>query len=246
MKKYLYTICLIVLLTGCGNKQINTNQAPSQETKQPQKETSKEVDKTTTAEKPQNKNTTVGEQKNCDTSKVIDKSRELIDGQNIYCVENNLVYHLNKIVENADVNSFEVLYVERGGGGIAKDKNHVYRSEEIMMDIDAKTFTRLERNYFKDKNNVYYYNFGFGKLDFLDVNTFEVLGGIHDTYVKDKNYVYHDPESLVKVESADPDTFTIVNQFYGKDKNNVYAGENILEGANPETFKADETKIINN
>ena len=197
----------MVLLAGCGNKQINTNQVPFQETKQPQKEASKELDKTTTAEKPQNKNTTVGEQKNCDTSKIIDKSKELVDGQKVYCVKDSKIYHNDIEVKNAGLDSFEVLYIERGNTGIAKDSNHVYRGDKIMADLDAKTFIRLERNYFKDKNNVYHYKFGFGKLDFLDVNSFEVLGGLEGSYVKDKNFVYQDLEALEKIESADPRTF---------------------------------------
>lgn len=244
MKKILFLSFLIIVITGCTNKQTNPNQTPSKNTISTEKETSKELNNTTVSEKPQNKN--IDEQEECDTSKITDKSRDVVGNQKTYCVKNNLVYYKNTKIDNADMDSFEVLFIGMGEDGIAKDKNHVYRGTDIMPDLDAKTFTRLERNYFKDKNNIYHYKFGFGKLDFLDVNSFEVLGGSEGSYVKDEDFVYQDLEALEKLEGADPDTFTVINQFYAKDKNHVYVGKEMLEGANPETFKAEGNKIINN
>lgn len=207
MKKILFLGFIIIIITGCANKQSNSNQIPFQDTTQAGQETSKELDETIVPKEPQNKSINIDEQEECDTSNITDKSKELVAGQKVYCVKDNQIYHNGVELKNADLDSFEVLYIERGNTGIAKDKNHIYRGINIMPDIDAKTFIRLERNYFKDKNSVYRYMFGFEKLNFLDVNSFEVLGGPEGSYVKDKNFVYQDIESLEKIKDADPKTF---------------------------------------
>ena len=109
-------------------------------------------------------------------------------GMSEYIKKDNAVYYFNesKKIEEADVNSFEVLGETES---YAKDKNNVYFWGKIIANADVKTFKIISEDingYSKDKNNVY---IGIQKIEGADPKTFEK---IKDTsyYFKDKNNLY--------------------------------------------------------
>ena len=99
--------------------------------------------------------------------------------------------------------------------------------------VDSKTFELFDywKNYFRDKNNVYYenelYKMGLKKIEGADRNSFEIL---NSEFSKDKNNVYYYGN---KMKGISPDGFEFVGNefifenredfiFFLKDKNNVY------------------------
>lgn len=144
-------------------------------------------------------------------------------------------------------------------GGVVID---VYDgSHNKVANLDTSTFTLVydKQNQFtgfaKDKEYVYAYGGDFDRLvlvpvDGVDPRTFESLSfGIdsHDSYFKDAKHVYIGSPIYINegfsylMQQADAATFQILyedalrNEF-GKDKNNVYYGSDIVTGADPATF----------
>ncbi|MBT4277421.1 DKNYY domain-containing protein [Candidatus Falkowbacteria bacterium] len=110
----------------------------------------------------------------------------------------------------------------------------------LLTDADANSFKILNDVYAKDNNNAY---IRVDKVDNIDLATFIVLEGY---YAKDKNKVYLAKPVLTGnmsanltpgiIEAADPNTFKVLPFDYSKDKNNVYVFDQIVEGADVETF----------
>lgn len=102
---------------------------------------------------------------------------------NGYYKDEKNVYYKNKIIKNADLETFRIF-----GSDYAKDINHVYLYGKIFKKADPETFTiskcphqtnikMYDSYYAEDKNNMYYMNkivkkyipqcgIGFSKLDF--------------------------------------------------------------------------------
>lgn len=153
-------------------------------------------------------------------------------GKVLYCTPVNglPMFHDEKEVVGADASSFKVFSFP-----YAKDKNHIYRHNEVIQACDPESFELIgsNKNYSKDKNAVFYAhqcisddpeNFelieaGLGKdrehiyrfghvVSGADVATFEVLG---NGYYRDKNKVYMDVryglDGVKVVDSADPNNF---------------------------------------
>ena len=147
-----------------------------------------------------------------------------------YKVNNNKVYYDDIILEDVDIQSFQILSLI-----YAKDKNSVYSFDQKLSDIDYQTFTicfiqnneRIPSNYTKDKNAVYYANV---KLE-ADIDSFIAL---ENYYGKDKNVVFFEDH---KLEYIDVKTFVsyeesrIINgiSYNAEDKNNYYSFGKIVK-----------------
>jgi hypothetical protein len=155
-----------------------------------------------------------------------------------YSKDSSHVYCRSGLFKEADAETFEY----SGSWHVwsyFKDKNHVYRGESIVDEIDdPATFQFLQNKiYAKDKNNVYYMVGGCAKIiKEADSETFEILG----CYAKDKNYIYYNDKSRKEVDYL---TAEYLGGQYLKDKNHVYypAGAFdpefvIVNSADPETF----------
>ncbi len=142
--------------------------------------------------------------------------------------KNNYYYH-GIILNNIDYNTFEVF-----NRTTAKDKNHVYYSNDpeldyniwkpVLAEADPETFEMITKIIYKDKNNLY---FGDELIEWVDVNTFEILkNDFHKYMYKDKNNIYFIPLQLgaefTKIEDADIESFIVLNTSYAKDKNNCF------------------------
>ena len=147
-----------------------------------------------------------------------------------YKVNNNKVYYDDIILEDVDIQSFQILSLI-----YAKDKNSVYSFDQKLSDIDYQTFTicfiqnneRIPSNYTKDKNAVYYANV---KLE-ADIDSFIAL---ENYYGKDKIVVFFEDH---KLEYIDVKTFVsyeesrIINgiSYNAEDKNNYYSFGKIVK-----------------
>ncbi|MFA6304739.1 MAG: DKNYY domain-containing protein [Patescibacteria group bacterium] len=126
----------------------------------------------------------------------------------------------------SDPKTFKALPV----AGFAKDKNNIYLGGKKLENIDYTTFSfvdevektislkaglAVEKEYFKDKNNVFYYYFEYDG----------------DKPKEMRGYI------VKKIEGADPASFVMVNNIFAKDKNHVYEYDQILSGIDGETFE---------
>jgi hypothetical protein len=128
-----------------------------------------------------------------------------------------------------DLESKELKQVEKGG---------MNQSETILNDI-----TQTDNNKIVIKEDgVYMGDFKLtvsanGEMQELDKNTFKQL---NEGYFQDKNGIYWNTgisSDLQKLEGADPETFKPLSVSFAKNKNNAYAGERIIEGADVKTFQ---------
>lgn len=149
-----------------------------------------------------------------------------------YTKDKNHVYlYRNQIIENADAKSFKVL-----GDRHAKDKNYIYHTGKIIEGADHNSFEEIDWDLSKDKNYVYH----FGTIvEGADPRSFEVLR-VYDqgSYAKDKKYIYgYSEESISKKEDMDLATFQLLEDGWGRDKNNLYNYETKIEGVDFKTLK---------
>lgn len=156
-----------------------------------------------------------------------------------------------KIVQDADVGSFEILQDYSSYEGYAKDKNHVYyranNSFSIVDEADPATFEALPYGLAKDEHNVYLsYSYGstFNPIvvavNGAEIKTFQMLS---DYYAKDKNHVYYTAVygKVGVIVGADSETFKLSSDgSYATDKSHVFLGstKSYLIGADPDTFRA--------
>lgn len=135
------------------------------------------------------------------------------DKNNVYYYYEIPVVYVVTILDDADPETFEVIYkagkYEIGKKDYAKDKNNVYRGEGIIKGADPRTFEFLGSYYSKDKYNVFYIS---KRIEGADPETFEYLpldAPTPQKYFKDKNNVYYRGEII---KEADPKTFELYKE----------------------------------
>ncbi len=161
-------------------------------------------------------------------------------------------------IEGADPETFTLVSGVTGVANYAKDKNHVYFGTRIVQGADPETFvsslsTASDSESFPlfalgvDRNHVFIEGL---VIPSADRDTFQLdtePGGVD--YAKDKNYVYVFRYNSSRggifeaLPNSDPQTFVLLGQntpetptFYAKDKNQVYAEDHVLQGADPASF----------
>lgn len=135
-------------------------------------------------------------------------------------------------IPTIDPDSFEVL-----DDWYFKDKNNVYYYDLSRKDkfapiplADTGTFMVLSEGYSKDANNVYYYG---EKIDAVHPEDFKIVKSTpQGNFIKDANNVYlfslqyennNETKNKIKIfDNVDAPSFTMYNEYYGKDKNNIY------------------------
>ena len=88
-----------------------------------------------------------------------------------YRIENNKLMFGSKIVEKADIETFEQLDVNFG-----KDKNHIYYKGKKVKNLDSKTFSVLQQVKYEgycDKNSPY------TSLKVLLIEEFTDINGVY-------------------------------------------------------------------
>ena len=130
----------------------------------------------------------------------------------IYGKDKNNLYFLNKKI----VGSNKLI--------IKDDKGVYYLGREEVKKIqnaDINSFEEVSKEYYRDKNNVYYYDNYDGdvkKVKGADAKTFDAIEGY--ALGRDKNAVY-DKGKMIK--GLDPVTFEDLNGDFYKDKNGIYS-----------------------
>ena len=164
------------------------------------------------------------------------------DYTGVYAKDKNHAFYNRGIIQDADVESFK--YID---GYYAQDKNAVYYSGRRLEDADYNSLEIVNGGFWcqflKDKQFVFYNE---TKLTNLDSKTVR----IDFPYIIDKNGVYYVSEEspqdniiFKKVLSADINTFVSFGDYYiskedayAEDKNNVYWNDEIIVGADPNSF----------
>ena len=151
----------------------------------------------------------------------------------IYLKDDKSVFTKYGKIENADLDSFEVL----GEMHIyAKDNKNVYLFGEIIKKADPRTFEIISEKdfatYSKDKDKVYVSGM---EIKGADSKTFEKLEK-STFYSKDKNNLYYQEVKIDEIrdnlENMSAGVLDII-----KNGNRIYANGNRIDIENPENFK---------
>ena len=154
----------------------------------------------------------------------------------IYGKDKNNLYFLNKKITGVNPKTFKVVGSNKL---IIKDDKGVYYlgREEVkkIQNADINTFEEVSKEYYRDKNNVYYYDNYDGNVKRVkgaDAKTFEAIEGY--ALGKDKNAVY-DKGKMIK--GLDPVTFEDLNGDFYKDKNGVFYEGMLMKGIDSKSFE---------
>lgn len=167
------------------------------------------------------------------------------------------------LIKEADVATFMIIK-NKMKIPLGKDKNNVYKDNQVLKLADPVTFEHISQRYWKDKAHVYFLNvYGNDHLiQDADPSTFKV---IKEFWAKDQNNIYYVDKKLnttnlgtfevidenwarnstayfyhdLEVQGLDYETAHILSRYYIKDKKKVFFETLVVEDANPETFKAD-------
>ncbi|XZE55975.1 protein kinase domain-containing protein [Planctomycetaceae bacterium SH139] len=114
-------------------------------------------------------------------------------------------------------------------GFVWKDAKSVWYQREKISGADAKTFRHLEQAFYRDANRAYW---SMTPLDGADLDTFRTFGD-DSPYAADRRNVW---KGNTKITGYDAPTFQAIHQSVIKDKNGVYAGEHVVDNADPKSF----------
>ena len=155
----------------------------------------------------------------------------------IYGKDKNNLYFLNKKIKGVNPKTFEIVGSNKL---IIKDDKGVYYlgREEVkkIQNADINSFEEVSKEYYRDKNNVYYYDNYDGdvkKVKGADAKTFEVIDGGY-AIGRDKNAVY---DRGKQIKGLDPVTFEDLSGNFYKDKNGVYYEGMLMKGIDPKSFE---------
>ena len=154
----------------------------------------------------------------------------------IYGKDKNNIYAFGKKLLGINPKSFEII---NKNGLLFKDDKGVYylgrEQAQKIQNADINSFEEVSKEYYRDKNNVYYYDNYDGdvkKVKGADAKTFEAIEGY--ALGRDKNAVY-DRGKLIK--GLDPVTFEDLNGDFYKDKNGVYYEGMLMKRIESKSFE---------
>jgi len=150
-----------------------------------------------------------------------------------YYKDRHAVWYVRRVITEADAATFDVISPGDTYSVFARDKNHVYKSGEVLAGIDPETFELVTSSIWKDRRAVYY-DSSQNVIAGVDPATFEVVGR---NYGKDKNSVFYLQHPFKKLPNAEPASFRVVDDKYAKDKRQVYYYANLLAGAQAASFQ---------
>ncbi len=149
-------------------------------------------------------------------------------GSTRYFKDKNHVYTLEKIIEGADSDTFEVVpgYLEK----YAKDKKSVFYDGVKVENCDAATHKILNENIHTDARHVFYAVQKFSD----DPANFEILAS---DYSKDAKNIYWKSSKISGADTTNFKVFATENTFnYAKDGKSVFWCDKKLDKADAATF----------
>lgn len=162
-----------------------------------------------------------------------------------YIIDDNKVYiigwnegngNYKKLIKIADANTFQTIETETDYYSLfGKDKNYVFKEQEIIDGADPKTFKFVGNYIFKDKKSAYYfgmiYNDKGPRIDSININNLKLL---ESPWAKAGERLIWGYTSL---KLADINDFQPINEDYGKTKKHIIFQGKILENVDYETFE---------
>ena len=141
-----------------------------------------------------------------------------------------------KLMEDADAKTFESLEFDCNCSfDFGRDKDHLFIDGKTIRDIDPKTFEFIGNYTFKDKDSVYFFGF------YNDINDCALKGVdpkklklLTYPWAKAGNILCHGSDTLTL---SDIDDFVPIDEDWGKTKKYVISWNEILQGADPESFR---------
>ena len=154
----------------------------------------------------------------------------------IYGKDKNNIYAFGKKLLGINPKSFQII---NKNGLLFKDDKGVYylgrEQAQKIQNADINSFEEVSKEYYRDKNNVFYYDNYDGdvkRVKGADAKTFEAIDGY--ALGRDKNAVY-DKGKMIK--GLDPVTFEDLNGNFYKDKNGVYYEGMLMKGIDSKSFE---------
>jgi hypothetical protein len=143
-----------------------------------------------------------------------------------YKDKDHVYYSFNtfQVIPGADPDTFKANEMDV----FATDKNNVYRWGEILEGADPETYESLSYNLSRDKNYLYYRT---ERIELADPKTFEwKTPNIALDYIESYREEYGNDPTTIEVDLSDyPEIY--------RDKNNIYIADQVVEGADPDTFE---------
>lgn len=125
--------------------------------------------------------------------------KSVFPGGKLYAVDRNHAYWRGRVIENADVKTFQVVDEH-----YSVDGKHIFWEERILSTANPQTLKVLINEYALDSDSVYYKG---SVLSGADSKTFTAIGHY---YAKDKNTVYNQGRALEEI--SDPQTFRLLGK----------------------------------
>lgn len=145
-----------------------------------------------------------------------------------YATDNTFVYYNGAVLENSDPMAFQAVGDASFDGAVflARDNVCTYYNGEIIDYMDNETLSCIGKNFYKDRNGVYYIT---TKLS--DLNPQEVRV-INEYYIADKTKAYYCDKNGVKaLENVNPIGLRVRSRL-SSDNINVYFKGNLIKGLN--------------
>jgi len=162
-----------------------------------------------------------------------------------YKIENDKVYYEywnegsgqgKRLIEEADAVTFQTVEFDCDCSfAFGKDKNHLFIDGELIKNIDPNTFKFIGNYIFRDKDSAYFFGF------YNNINDCVIKGVNPDKirlikypWAKADNFLIHGRDT---VNIADINEFVPIDDDWGKTKKHIVNNNEILYGADVETFK---------
>ncbi|UII33526.1 DKNYY domain-containing protein [Fulvivirga ulvae] len=147
-------------------------------------------------------------------------------------------YNYQKV--DVDYQTFEVI-----NGHFAKDKNKVYLLKSFSIResaIDPATAQKVDERYIVDKDSIYDFQQYLNGVEVDSLVSFKCYDSNSINFLGE-NFLLFDDKVVydgVELPGVDSRSFRVVKNYYSKDKNRVYCGNRVIDGADPESFEVFE------
>ncbi|ATP56345.1 hypothetical protein CPT03_07600 [Pedobacter ginsengisoli] len=166
-----------------------------------------------------------------------------------YKIEDDKVYYESwnegsgqnkRIIEQADAKTFKELTFDCDCDfEFGKDKNHLFIDGELIKNIDPNTFKFIGNYIFRDKDSAYFFGF-YNSLNDC------VIKGVNPNKIRLIKYPWAKADNFLihggaTINIDDINEFAPIDDDWGKTKKYVINKNQILHGADVETFKITST-----
>ncbi|MBO9674225.1 MAG: DKNYY domain-containing protein [Sphingobacteriaceae bacterium] len=160
-----------------------------------------------------------------------------IEGGQVYYESWNEGSGQNKrLIEQADAKTFRELTFDCGCDfEFGRDKNHLFIDGTLIKNIDPNTFEFIGNYIFRDKDSAYFFGF------YNNINDCAIKG-INPDKIKLIKYPWSKADHFLihggaAINIDDLNEFVPIDDNWGKTKKNIINNNQILYGADVETFK---------